>query len=79
MPHAGSSNGVERTQQLQDDLGKAMLALGVRSFAIAFSDPDTPNWTWLTGENDLQCLGMARQMAADLELDLTRSKYQEPR
>lgn len=66
------ANSHERTEELRKDIRLALSGLGVQSFAIAFSDPDTHNWTWSVGNNDPEALGMMRLMCMEFESRLQK-------
>ncbi len=73
FPHGpqGGSTSPGRTVELRRAIRKALDDLGVKSYIVAFSDPDTPNWTWAAGHDDLQAMGMGRMACNDLERALT--------
>lgn len=67
-------NSSQRTAKLREEIRIFLEAKGVQSFALAFSDPDTNNWTWIVGNNTPHAVGMAELMLAEIKSDTVNGK-----
>ncbi len=57
----------ERTDALREKLKAELKALGVESFLLTFRDPDTNNWTWAAGSDDLFSIASGRIAVGEIE------------